>query len=280
MTTAAVRYDRLLRGLAEYVEALLPASTTVVWSGDYPRESATPRFVTLNKIAGPRSAGQGGRSRVAAVLPMTATLTVTAATVDSSAVLVVSGRRFSYQAQTGDTIEDVRDGLLVAIGSSPLVSATFVAAGTTQITITALTLGDVYGLSASGLASVAVNTEQACKVQLDEVLSVIDLQAFAVAGDPIDGADSLVANMIGAHELDAAQRILDAYGIGVHFGDPVNLDSLAGPVWESRISIPVTVSQMSLAAAATDEIREVRHTLIVRNAPGGDVTDGVVYSDP
>jgi hypothetical protein len=279
VTTAAVRYDRMLRGLAEYVEALTPAATTVVWSGDYPRESATPRFVTLNKIAGPRSAGAGGRSRFAAVLPMTATLTVTAATEGESATLVVSGRRFSYQAESGDDVEAVRDGLLAAIGSSPLVSATFVAAGTDEITITALSLGDVYDLSASGLAEVAVDTEQACKVQLDEVLTVVDLQAFAIAGDPIDGADSLVANMVGAHELDAAQRILDAYGLGVHFGDPVNLDSLAGPRWESRVSVPVTVSQISLSAAATDQVREVRVTTTVRT-PANEIADSMVVLEP
>ncbi len=92
-------------------------------------------------------------------------------------------------------------------------------------------------------------------------------------------ADSLVANLIGAHELDAAQRILDTYGLGVTFGDPINLDSLAGPVWESRVSVAVTVSQISLAAAATDEIVEVRGTIIVR-APAEEITVAVVYLEP
>lgn len=280
MTTSAVRYDRMLAGLAAYVEALTPAGTTVVWSGDYPRESATERFVTLNKIAGPRSAGVGGRSRVAAVLPITATLTVTAATVGSSATLAVSGRRFSYRAVALDTIELVRDRLLAAIGTTPLVSATFVAASTNAITITATSLGDLYDLSASGLATVTVTSEQACKVQTDDVITMVDLQVFGIAGDPIDGADSMLANMIGAHELDAAQRILDAYGLGVRFFDPINLDSLAGPVWESRVSVSVEVSQVSLMAAATDQIREVRGTLIVRNVPGASVTGAVVYSEP
>lgn len=278
MTTEAVRFDRMEAGLRAWVTALVPG-ITVVWSGQYPRERATASYATLNKIAGPRSAGRGSWSRPTHTLPMTCTATITAATVGSVATLRASGRKFSYEAQAGDDIEAVRDGLLAAIGSDPMVSATFVASGADAIAIAALSVGDLYRVSGQGLCSVATNTSQACKVQIDQVVSVVRLQIFSADRRPRLGASRYMANVLGARQLDHAVAALDEYGLDVVPGDPIDLDALAGPVWESRSAVDLEVMQVSLSARAGRQITEVRTDVLVRTVLD-EFTVDVVESDP
>lgn len=265
MTTETVRFDRLQRGLADYVEAL--TGVVPVWHGGVPRESQAATFATLAIISGPRSASGGSPSVVSATLPLTATATVTAATVDSSAVLRASGRRFLYRAQLGDDVTIVRDGLLVAIDADPgsLVSATFTASGADAIAIEADSLGDLYNLASAGLLSLVVDTEQACKVQMDNVEHTIRLQFWSVDG-PRTGANAMLARFLGGLWLDAPLRVLDAYGLGVRAGNPINLDGLAGPVWETRAAVDLAVTQLSVSAGEAGEITEVRSTVVARSA--------------
>lgn len=280
MTTEVVRLDRLQTGLRAWVTALFP-DITVVWSGEYPRERTTPTYVTLVKIAGPRSAGAGSWSKTTHALPMSATLTVTDATPGRRATLRASGRRFSYKAQAGDDVEAVRDGLLAVIDvggdPGPMVSATFSARGTDAIEIVGLEAGDLYRLSAQGLASLTIDTTIACKVQLDEVVHTVRLQAYSTSRHPRSGASRVVAKILGSRELDPGIAVLDAYGLDVVPGNPVDLDSMAGPVWESRSAIDLDVSQLSLAAAPGNRITQVRTDLLVRTVLD-EITDEVLVS--
>ena len=266
MTTDAVRYDRLQAGLPAYVNAIAGVEPT--WGGHVPREILASTMVTLALLSGPRSASGGSPSVMSATLPITATATVTAATVGSSAILRASGRRYEYRAESGDDVEAVRDGLLAAIDASPgsLVSASFDAAGADEIAIEATSLGDLYNVAASGLLEIAVDTAQACQVQTDNIEHTVRLQVWSTSPHPRSGASATLARIMGGSWLDAPLRTLDAYGLGVRFGNPINLDALAGPRWESRAACDLAVTQLSVMAAPTDRVTEVQSQILARTA--------------
>lgn len=282
MTTRPVRLDRTMAGLRALALALTPAGTVCRWShGEYPGELDGSVLVTFRLLSGPFTAGLGEASGGPVTLPLTATLTITADTEGADAVLRVSGRRFKYRAQSGDDVEAIRDGLLAAIGDpddDALVSATFTASGTDQITIAALEPGDLYDLTAYGLASLVVDTSAAIKCSTDDVMTVIDMQVFSRSRFPMDGAAAIMSKLIAAIDLPTARGIMDAYGIDVSFGRPVALDGLAGPRYVSRQSSTIQVTQVSLIAEASTPVETVESTITVRDAPGEATTQLVVES--
>lgn len=272
MTTRPVRLDRTMAGLRALVLALTPAGTACRWShGEYPGELDGDVLVTFRLLSGPFTAGAGEASGGPVTLPLTATITIDDATEGDDAVLRVSGRRFEYRAQSGDDVTMIRDGLLAAIGDpedDALVSATFTASGLDAIAIAALEPGDLYGLSASGLASLVVDTSAVVKASTDDVESVIDLQVFSRSRFPMDGAAAIMSALIAALDLPTARAIMDAYGIDVSFGRPVAIDSLAGPRYVSRQSSTIRVTQVSLIAEASTPVETVESTITFRDAPG------------
>ncbi len=254
MTTMPVRLDRLERGLGELVSTLLGPTATVLWApSEFPRESAHGLLVALRPIAGP-SPIQGGAPSVAAwTLPLTATLTVEAVTPGDELVVDVSDVRVTYTVQIADDEETSRNALL-ALLQAALVSATFAAAGTDEITVAALEVGDLYNVSVGGPLTLDIDTEQTARVQIDEVASVIECQIYSTNRFMRAGAAFAMSRLLGQLGLNASRDILDAYGLSVNAGDAIALDDLAGPHWQSRRVSTWTVTQMSLAAEAAGEI--------------------------
>ena len=280
MTTSLVHIDRLQAGIVALCRALVPAAT-VVWSpSELPRGAAADLIVACRLLAGPDNDPIGGATATPCTLPLTATLTILVATVGESIVLQASGRSFEYVIESGDTLTDVRDGLLAVIAASPgsLVDATFTASGAASIAIAALELGDLYPLrvrqSTAGLASLVVVTTGAGLAQSTDVRAWIELQAVSTNKAPRSGAAAALAQILGRRNLPAAMAIMERFGLAFT-GNPgrvVGLDAIAGPAWQSRSAVTLYVSQIGLAVEAVGAITRARATLTARGATAAPIT--------
>lgn len=280
MTTRVVHIERLQAGLVELCRTLVPAATVVWAPSEFPRGAAADLIIACRLLAGPDDDPLGGASATPCTLPMTATLTILAATAGESIKLEASGRSFEYTIEIGDDIEAVRDGLLAEINADPgpLVDATFAAASTDAIEIAAAELGDLYHLrvrqSTPGLAALAVGTTAAGLAQSVDVRSWVELQALSTARAPRSGAAAALATILGRRALPAAQGILERYGLAFT-GAPgriVGLDALSGPAWQSRAAVTLYVSQVGLAVEAVGAITRARATLEARGATAAPIT--------
>lgn len=280
MTTRHVHIERLQAGLVELIRTIVPAATVVWAPSEFPRGAAADLIVACRLLAGPDDDPIGGAAATPCTLPLTATLTINAATVGESIALHASGRRFEYTIETGDTITDVRDGLLAAIAAAPgsLVDATFVASSTNAIAIAALELGDLYQLrvrqSTPGLAALVVNTTGAGLAQSVDVRSWIELQAFSTSRAPRAGAPAALAQILGRRNLPVSMTILERYGLAFTGapGRVVGLDALSGPAWQSRSAVTLYVSQVGLVVEPVGAITRARATLQARGATPDPIT--------
>jgi hypothetical protein len=280
VTTRAVHIERLQAGLVALIREIVPAATVVWAPSEFPRGAAADLIVACRLLAGPDDDPMGGAAAVPCVLPLTATLTINAATVGESIALHASGRRFEYVIQALDDVEVVRDGLLAAIAAAPgsLVDATFAASSTNVITIAALELGDLYQLrvrqSTPGLATLTTLTTGAGLAQSVDVRAWVELQAFSTNRAPRAGAPAALAQILGRRNLPIATAIMERYGLA-WTGAPgrvVSLDALSGPAWQSRSAVTLYVSQVGLTVEPVGAITRARATLQARGATTAPIT--------
>lgn len=272
MTTAPVRLDRLQHGLCASVLHALPAAAVVWAPSEYPRGSGL--LVAIRIIAGPHFAAQGGEAVRMVTLPTAATVRVLDATAGRGVGLRASGLAWEYVIQAGDGVEDVRDGLLASIGEAPPIDAVFEPNDTDEIEIVATALGDLYGLavrgSAPGLIELETTTAAACKAQIGEVTTTIEIQAYSSSRYARSGATAAVTRWLSTLRLPSSRAILGAAGLSIVEGSPrvVNLDTLSGPGWESRAAVSLSVSQLSIAAELVDTIETIAFDLDARTPDG------------
>lgn len=272
MTTRPVHLERLQAGLVELITTLVPAATVVWAPSEFPRGAAADLIVACRLLAGPDDDPMGGSTATPCDLPLTATLTILVPTAGESIALRVSGRQFEVTVQPGDTITDVRDALLAAIGAAPgsLVDATFTASGGAAITIAALSLGDLYQIgvrqSTPGLATLVVDTTGAGLAQAVDVRCWVEIQAFSSDRAPRGGAAAALAQILGRRNLPVAQAILDRYGLALTGapGRVVSLDALSGPSWQSRSAVTLYLSQVGLYVEPVGAITRARATIEAR----------------
>lgn len=280
MSTRAVHLERLQAGLVALIREIVPAATVVWAPSEFPRGAAADLIIACRLLAGPDDDPMGGAAAAPCTLPLTATLSILAATVGESVALHASGRRFEYVAEAGDDESDVRDGLLAAINASPgsLVDATFAASGAEDIAIAAIELGDLYQLrvrqSTPGLASLVTLTTGAGLAQSVDVRSWVELQAFSTNRAPRAGAPAALAQILGRRNLPVSMALMEQFGLA-WTGAPgrvVSLDALSGPAWQSRSAVTLYVSQVGLTVEPVGAITRARATLQARGATAAPIT--------
>ena len=261
MSTAPIRFDRLQAGLPASVRAALPAAS-VVWHGQrLPHGAATDPLARLRIVAGPTEVNA---SRPVRTLPTAATLTLTAQPAGTDVVLRASGMSWSYRVLPGDDVTAQRDGLLTALDGA-LIDASFVASGADAIAITATSLGDLYGLGASGGTIVATASE-AASVRVSDVEFLIELDVSRSDPTPRGGASAALSRWQTYARNREGLALLGSYGLGLPRGLPAvtPIDGLAGPTWQSRSRISFYVSTLSIHAESFIPIEAAEVTL---NAP-------------
>ncbi len=279
MSTRTVHIARMQAGLIELCRTLVP-DATVVWApSELPRAAAAETIIACRLLAGPDDDPMGGASATPVELPLAATLTITDAIEDESVALRASGRRWEYTIEAGDTVGDVRDGLLAEIAAAPgpLVDATFVASGAASIAIEAAALGDLYKIAvrqSAEIATLVVTETGRGLAQSVDVRSWIEIQAATTSRAPRSGASAALAQILGRRQLPTATGILERYGLAIT-GAPgriVGLDALSGPAWQSRAAVTLYVSQVGLAVEPVGAITRARATLSARGVNPDPIT--------
>jgi hypothetical protein len=256
MTTLPVRLDRLQAGLVSVVSTILP-SATVVWSpSEYPADDV-PLLVALRLISGPDFAPLGTRATPMRTLPTAGTFTVGAVSDGDTLVARASGLQWEYVVGVGETTEQGRDGLLAAIDDT-LIDATFSASGTTDIDVTATSLGDLWCVSADAPVTWTPTAETVCQALIGDVTAQLEIQVFSQSRYLREGAQAAATSLLTNARLPAARAIMDRHGVSIQ-GEPstVTLDSLSGPGWQSRVAITARVCMTALSAETPELIENV-----------------------
>lgn len=277
MTTTPVRLDRLQAGLGDWISAVLPTAT-VVWSGTgFPRANAGELVVTLRMLSPPSDSSLGGASVTTRTLPLTATVTLGTPTAGEAVRLAFSGLAWQYEIGAGETATDARDGLLAAVGPAPLVDVAIASVGSDKISLTPTSIGDLYSLSTRGttlgLISHTIDTSALAQIEVSEVSTQIEMQAWSTNPTPRGGAAAALSRLLSSRRLASRVDIMDAYGISIVGVPPrpIDISQLSGPDYSSRASVSLYISQVSFAAEAITPIEIVAGTLTTPNStPGSD----------
>jgi hypothetical protein len=191
------------------------------------------------------------------------TLTVGSVSDGDSVAVWMSGIKVDHTVSGGEDTEAARDALLTLLQASD-ISATFAASGTDAITVTPTALGDVYNVEALGQTTWAASTS-VYAVQIDEATYRIELQISSKALTPMDGASSLMARVFATTDLPSVQAIRDLFGLRIDVGNPINLDRLVGPDWESREVVDIEVTTLSLETEAADTLTQIIASIEARS---------------
>jgi len=273
VTTNPVRIDRLQAGLVAAIARVLP-DALVLWAPSaFPRGAAPDLLMQCRLLAGPDTSTRGGDTRTPATLPTSVRFRIVATSNGDAAALFLSGRKFERTFVTGETVTEARDAWLALLADEPMVDATFTADGTDAIVIDALELGDLYDVAARGsapnLVALDVLADQRCVIQVEDVTSYVEIQAFSMARYAMDGAARRLSQLRSRMMLPTVADTLESFGLGI-VGVPgrvVSLDSMSGPQWQSRSAITLYVSQISIAAELGPTIDRARGTIVVRGTP-------------
>lgn len=211
---------------------------------------------------------QGGSDLFNAALPTDVTLTIaTPSTGDSALFLADSGWRWEHVAAGGETAEDVRDALLVAMTTDPTLNATITAQSTDQIRIVTTAPGDLVNPLGFGLVTVAISTEVFCQVQIDQLEALIEVEAYSTNKTPRGGAHRALQSLLRRAQTQEPREVLGSYGLSarnVSSAVPRKLDDLSGPDWQSRSSATIRMAWPSLFATPRDTIQTIGLGLVTR----------------
>lgn len=244
---------------------LAPSGTVVAWDKNtYPHRGLGDAIVLARVISGP-------------AITRTSTYSSNEATSidwivdDDVAVgdlvgIEVSGVRWGYEVQAGDTNEDIRDGLQAVILASVLPGVT-ITPGTWMGYYGAF-FGAFLGSSASlnfdasgvpgllwrpaaiGPSAILVNSSVASEVASQVVDVTVELQAYAAGRGP--EALELLSYITGGLQLSSAVLTRNAWGVTRRGtpGIPTDISALAGPDWESRAVARLDLGVVSYQATA------------------------------
>lgn len=276
MTTTPLRLDRLQEGFITLAETALPG-VSVLWDhSEYPRTQAEDQVLTTSLLDGPDNAPTGGSWRQLRMLPLEQTVRILPAAVGQtgeSVKLWACGLWWEYQIQVGDTLANIRDGLIAAIDALPLFDAEYTAVDDDEILLEA-DLGDLFGVevtgSVPGLIETTVDVEQLAQVHFMPLMSSLRVQAYSMDRYPRSGAAAMLTRLRTFLLTDAAEEIKSRYGLSQVGFNPaaVNLNALAGSKWRSRSAMTVEASQLAVFAQPAKIIEQIRGTLKTRSTAG------------
>lgn len=248
-----VKADRLKRVVSAWVSTFTNADAFVWAPSNYPRRSLGDSVITARLVRGPTDRAP---SIGYVVEPTRLRWSVSGAVEDDRVGLALTGIRWAYDVQNGDTDTDVRDAVLALVqaDSRLLPDVTITTDGADGIDFDASgTLGRLWSRRAIGsAASWTVTTSEHAEVQTAISLSTIELQAY-VAGQGMEAAE-LLTELLGSLNLSEAVQIRSDFGVSLLDapGDVVDLTTIAGADWESRASARLLLAARSYKAVPTE----------------------------
>lgn len=258
MIISPTRLDKLQEGLYTVLQGRL-SPVQVGWAyGQGAFESMPTDLLNLTVSTGPTPFSRKG-ARGTTFLPYTSiTLQVTGSTEGVKTIVTLNEYDFAYEALLGDTIEIVRDNLLLTLNSNPENDPwTAAALDLDKIVITPNAFADVWETSLHGEIQ-AIEQVVPGTVALKTVGTrtfTINLQAFSKARSPRSGAWRIMDKVLTVFEDPVLNEDLYAYGIAVwDKGTPTDISAIAGANWESRVSVDVDIAMRSVATRSVDHI--------------------------
>ena len=261
------RLDRFQTALIEVLDDALGASSSVgwaygeaIWNDNFP----SGNLVNLSLLQGPSFHNRSGAQGSVLLPPTVVTVQVDTATTDVRYVTTVNDFKYFYDAEAGDSVSDIRTGLvasIVADTESPYTAAATVNAG--EYTLTPDATGSIWQMAVSALqtGTATLDTQAVLKVQSTRTLTVA-LGCFSKGRSPRSGAWDIAARCQAAITSPAYAETFARYGVGVWGKGPAaDLSDLAGGHWESRVSFDVDFAIQSTHTETVGQIESVATTL-------------------
>lgn len=255
----SVRLGRMQRAL---FEALDGVADVVAWGrGTPPRGAGSHLSMALGRCVSRPVAK-------AELFPIsTVQLRVTGAPALGLARARLNGLDVRRDIGAAETIEEVRDAFLVAMGAAEDAGRVTVAAvGTDRIDVSSAVLGGLWALSAGGaLEEVDASRElaaSAVKIQISREVHEVTLAAFSRDTAPRSSAHAIMTLARARLESPARKLAMAALGTqGWAKGDAIDLSAIAGANWESRAELPIECAYRSVHVEPLDVIESAEFTI-------------------
>lgn len=274
MSTEPVNLRFLQAGLLAWLRAQIPG-VNVLWDrSERPRTTTTDPVVLCRVVSGP-TVGREGSTVTSRLLPERVVVRVTG-TTGVAVVAEASGRRWDYGIQDGDTLEDIRDGLMSRMTAEPTIPATITARGTDGVEVEGYELGDLWNLSVRGPLAVEVEEASTAEVEAGDVGFVVEVEALSSQRYFRGGAHQALTHIQGSLRKSAGDYLLDAYGVSLSelTGTGItDLSGLSGSKYETRAVLRFGASMRSVDASPAILIEEVDLTLNARD--GRDLNEEI-----
>jgi hypothetical protein len=238
----------------------IPAAR-VLWVDQNVAQPSVYPFATLHVLSGPRSLGQSETRQDSQV--MRETVTVTAAAEQAYTIDVAFGvddpTTYSHSAGSGETIQQIRDGLISALGSIP------------GLTITAVSTNQIRFDGSSGTPHfhVTIGTNLTKVTDIDAVLETayepveitVQVEVHSTVALPTGHARAYAARLIAALGLESFRSALVSAGVAFHrVLATLDTSYLAGSKWVTRITTDLVFQLSSVVDAQMPWIRTVDAT--------------------
>ena len=269
----STRLDRLQAGFFSVFTAEIP-NTSVQWAYQQPSfEQLQSNMINIELLTGPTKIYLT-RARGRTILPPTSiTLSVPSVIVGKRYYVEINDFLFFHDAIGGDTVDTIRDALVVAINTDP--NDPYSASSTVnpgEFTILPESFGSIWQVAISSNITVIDLTLSNTPVLLTEGTRdlTVNLQTFSKSPSPRTGAWSIMDKIQDITETqELVDQLWDVFGIRIiDFGVVTNLSAIAGASWESRCTSDVRVQLRSQHTRATEAIESVNFTIQTK-APGG-----------
>lgn len=265
------RVDRLQRGL---FEALSGVTDVVAWNrNDSPK--VTGSLLSMAIVGGP-TPRRRQHARGTLLLPADSLIVrVTAAIENQRIIIELNGFAFRHDVVGGDTIDSIRDALIVDIAEGePGLDVD--PDETDGIAIASSTLGGIRSLRLWGAVEVAEDelslSASAVLERCGTVAFAIGLQAYGSKGNDARG-EGHASNVIGR----ALERLQDPnvtdeltrWGVAIGSKGPISdISAVAGGRWESRATAPLECTLREVSVSPVESIESVGATIAIQVGEG------------
>lgn len=266
ITVPPVRLDRLQLGLQAVLSDVLGGDAVVSWAygeGLWNANVPNGQLVNLTMVGGPSYGNRYGARGTVTTLPEDVTLTVVTAVDGKRYWTRLNDYQYDYDSLPGDSVTDIRDGLLAVIQADTESPFTAASSGADSIVVTPTVIGDLWqasvGLRMSGTSS---NTTATFLIVHGTRTMEVAVGCFSRGRSPRAGAWALTTKIEAALEIQEYADRLHEYGIGLWGKGPVvDLSTLDNGHWLSRTQFDVTCAMQSVTTRPVSEIDTVNLTL-------------------
>lgn len=268
------RLDLAERGIVEAMAVAVPAAD-ISWAFGSPLTADLgAQWINLTPISGlaPETQSING----GATIPNVSSLVyqVPAVVAGDLVGLRVNNVRAVVTVQPGDSSEDARDALLLALAVRLGSVNTATGSGTDQIVITASQAGSLWYAAAIG--SLAYVSGVASGVAYSRrVSAILGVQVDCYSRTPsglVGTAVQMAADATATVTSRECLAILDGYGLAPRaYSAPVNTSATVSGAWESRETLTLSLSMLQEHSEAGSPLASLSLGLVVRDAQGATV---------